>query len=292
VVISADTSGLRIRPNPIHTSIVVKCSASEEPIVVPIVLRVMAQPSYVSRAVLRPVSGMLVAMVLGALLGWLCVLAGVRVPLLPNPSAPVILAASLWALTGLWRGARQPAAWPILYALRRWLHRGAAWFIILGGMTSLLVWSWTTGLGAGFGWSRITTLQAAMVAAAASCLPTVFYELAHNRQAADPRYVMGRQSPRRVAIVATTVAAALTLGLLAPAALAPLAQHHQVGPIVASAEDSMNQGLGSVDAAVDKTIDGAMLKLYDRAAPKEQSTGATQQPQPRLRLPRLPFLRR
>ena len=289
VIVSAETSGLRIRPNPIYTSIIVKCSASEAPIVVPVVLRVMAQPSHISRGILRPAIGMLTALPVGALLGWLCALAGLHVPFAAATSVPVLLVAALWALAGLWLGTRQPAAWPVFYALRRWLRRDATWLLILGGTSGILVWSWTQGLGAGFGWSRSTALQAALIGAALSFLPMVHNEMAHNRLAADPRYVMGRHSTRRLAVVATTVAAVLTLALLAPAALAPLLKHVQVGPVVASAESSMKDGLGSLDAAVDKTIDGAMLKYYDRAAPKATKPADAAQPAPRG-LPRVPFL--
>jgi hypothetical protein len=94
-----------------------------------------------------------------------------------------------------------------------------------------------------------------------------------------------------MAVLATTVAAALTLAMLAPRGLAPLAKHIHVGAAMASAEDSMNEGLGSLNDMVDKTINSAKLKLYDHPAPKEP---APEEPRALrgIKLPRLPWLGR
>lgn len=290
-VVSADTSGLRIRPNPIEGLVLVKSSASDQAITVPVVLRVMPLPSPLSRALFRPLAGLLASAPVGALIGWLCARAGLSVSHMTGTAAPILLCLALWSLAGSWRGMRQPAAWPIAYALRRWLQGSATWSLLLGGVSALLAWSWTHGLGAGLGWNGPNPLHAGLVGAAAGCLPALLCELATSGLVTNVHHVIGRRSSRRIAALSAALACLLTLAMLAPRVLSPIAQRMNVNGAMERAQVTMNAGLESLQDIVDQTVDRVTLKLYDRRAPFETGTAPDGQ-QAVVDLPRLPLLRR
>ena len=58
-VVTAETSGLKIAPEPYTSDVLLKCSASDEPVSIPVSLRVVAEPARYARLVVRPLAGLL-----------------------------------------------------------------------------------------------------------------------------------------------------------------------------------------------------------------------------------------
>ena len=120
LVVTADTSPLLIRSQPHQASVLVTSSAAAEPVSVPVQFRVVAMPSRFNRLVLYPLMGLLVAGLLGAVIGWLFT----RASMLLAPELPafgailrrdafwIVPLAVIWGILGAMRGFLQPPAWP------------------------------------------------------------------------------------------------------------------------------------------------------------------------------------
>jgi hypothetical protein len=156
-IVTADASALPIQQEPLQAEILVESNASEEPVSVPVHLRVTGQPAPFDRSVWRPLAAFLVAGVIGALIGWILGRwAGAEVPAaasrLDVPAIPPALFWALvigfgWAICGLIRGARQRAAWPVRYATGRFLLYLAIWAggLLVGAAVGLTLWNLISG---------------------------------------------------------------------------------------------------------------------------------------------------
>ncbi len=143
--VSAETEGLQIATY--RTAIDVESSASAEPLAIPVYLRLTPTPSHVDRALVRPLVAGLAAGVLGAGVGMAATRIGAPTPyasfLAAYGIAPAlfwpILAGVLWLLLGVVRGVRQAPAWPIPYALARWVGRTLFWAVALAGLATIVL---------------------------------------------------------------------------------------------------------------------------------------------------------
>jgi len=143
--VSAETDGLQAVPY--RTAIEVHSSASEEPLAIPVTLQVMPTPSRVNRALVRPLVAGVVAGALGAGVGLIANSLGSPTPpastlgayaITPGLFWPLV-AGVLWFFLGLFRGARQAPAWPIAYALVRWVLRTLFWALALVGLAVVVL---------------------------------------------------------------------------------------------------------------------------------------------------------
>jgi len=97
IIVSAETGTLPISAERYAAEVRIDSSASEEPVAVPVRLRVMATPSGMIRKVLRPANGLLIAGILGAALGWLWTRAGIPAPLPVVVAIPFLNSMIFWA---------------------------------------------------------------------------------------------------------------------------------------------------------------------------------------------------
>ena len=151
VSVRADTQALPITQRPRKEAVYIHSNASEEPVPVAVRLQVVGLPSPLNRHLLRPAVGLAAAGPLGALVGWLLTARGVpgadllnSLAWLPVPPGAVwvLFFTLLWASLGAVRGATQPRAWPIRYAIARWLVRIAIWTPALALTGAAARWGW------------------------------------------------------------------------------------------------------------------------------------------------------
>ncbi|HUV94853.1 MAG TPA: nuclease-related domain-containing protein [Anaerolineae bacterium] len=148
-IVSVDTESLLIRRNPYRATILVSSSASNEPIRLPVVVRVASKPSALSRCLLRPLAGCIVAGLLGAGVGWSLGGAGTQppswltrltAPPVPSRAAWALLTGVFWALLGMLRGFWHHPAWSIAHAMGRWLLKTLIWGAVLSFLTGAGLW--------------------------------------------------------------------------------------------------------------------------------------------------------
>ncbi len=198
IVVSANTDLLSIHPEPHQADVVVESSASEQPISIPVRVRVVAMPAPLVRRVLRPATAAAIAGVIGALIGLAFQATGVPLPALFADwqpfglSAWVVLIAALWALFGVIPGLLQPPAWPTRYAVGRWMEQVLAWTgaLVLAGVG--LVWAWRLGRGgAPLVYSGVYPITA-LIGLAIAVVPASLGEAARSRK--DRRHDGGEGS--------------------------------------------------------------------------------------------------
>lgn len=269
MVVSADTTGLPIDNVSHPAELRVASSAGEEPLAVPVSVRVVALPGGANRALLRPLAGIGVTALLGALIGFLWHLAGVAVTpwlaavALPGGLWPWLLGA-VWAVAGLLRVVRQPPAWPIRYALGRWLGRAAAWSAGLAALAVAIVWAWDQGFAGGLTLPNLTLAAVAAVAAGFGFVPAALDEMANGRHAMTPGFVHGRHSRRRAAILAGAAVVLLLVLLLTPRLAAPTVQRWATGETADTARSWIVERVEALDQTLDAAVDRLIRWYYKK----------------------------
>jgi len=147
--VRVDTEPLLIAKRPYRAKIWVDSSASDDPVAVPVSVRVVSMPSALNRYLLRPVVASVVAGLLGAGVGWLLGSFGIQAPAwatglaafpLSTAFAWATLTGLFWALLGAIRGFLQPPVWSIAWAAGRWLARALFWSVVLASLSALALW--------------------------------------------------------------------------------------------------------------------------------------------------------
>jgi len=281
LVVTAETGGLSISPVPHLSDVVVKSSASSEPSSVPVILRVVAEPPKLIQFLLRPLTGLLLGAILGAGVGLLWQATG-----LIGGEAPsrvwIVALALVWGLTGGWRGLRQPPAWPMAYALSRWLPRVAAWSAGLGVLAAIIVQAWRLGLGGGLDLPGLTLAAAAAVGAALGFAPATLDELAHSRHARNQEYVHGRRSNRRRVLLWSGAIVLLLVALLAPQVIATTMNRAEIRAGLQAGQTWAEGTLERLGDTMERLIDQLQLRYYGRPA-----GGTTEPKEPPIKLPKV-----
>lgn len=282
-VVSADTEALPISRKPWQAEILVESSASEEAIGTPVRVRVMGMPSRFNRAVLRPLAGAAVAGVLGAGLGWALgqwgvgpldssalapVSGALAAPWLSWPLALAALVGLFWAVLGGIRGLLQPPAWPVSYALGRWLVRTLAWAVALTLLAVAGYWAWgRLAPGPGTGSSGPRAISIVLLPPALAILPAVVGEIGSARQVRDTAARAPERSWLRPLLLAA-LGVALVLVLVAGAlAVGPVWDQASADGTLSSAEGWAVEQWTRLEAGVDDLADQLVLRYYDRRAP-------------------------
>ena len=273
-VVSAATDTLAISPQPYHAEVHVSLYGAEEPTAAPVRLRVVALPSGLSRRLLRPMAGLTLAFLVGAVLGLLWELAGIHVPGALSSFRPLgftspwgALVGLVWAIFGLIRGIRQPPAWPTGYAAGRWLARALGWAAFLGGLTASVLWVWRQGFGGNVALSDISLWKAGLMGAALAAVPASLSETVSAQQAAHPRVVKGRRSWRRTIVAGLLAIALFLLVLSAPRTVVPAWQSVSAHVSFVSADDWIQTGWGKLNDAANAALEQVSVRYYDRRAP-------------------------
>ena len=307
LTVRADTLPLLINEEAYKEALLVVSNASEEPVQVPVCLRVVAEPARLARWVHRPAAGLMLGAILGILIGWLWAQIAPALPAqitgflrLPEALAWMLPVVALWALSGLIRGLLQPPAWPIRYATGRWFAQLARWapLLALGGAGAAWWLQWTFAPLSGP--VRYVWAHAALVGLALSTLPATFFSLRRakatatypsHRQVTEPGAPLRGvssfgQKPRpgqvRERIARGTLAAAmLILALIFVPQLtrvdwAEVRAHEDV----ATAETWAGEQVNRLNAAADGLVDWLYLSYYDRRAPAQPTPAPISVPVP------------
>ena len=272
-LVKADTETLPIARMPSRSEILIESSASEEPIAVPVRVRVVAMPSSINQRLLRPLVGLLAAVLLGGALGWAMGrwgvaapsgLAGLTVPAMSSAGTWMLLIGLFWALLGWLRGRSQPAEWPVAYAAGRWALITAVWALAIGCVTAAGYWAWNRFFPAtGPADSGVTGMSVFLLSLAVSILPAVQWErrraqgLEASSDLLRPRALL---RPLLWAIVGVALVVLVATG-------GPL-----LGPVWQQVGSPQPQKLATelwdrLGTGVNNIIDRLYIRYYDRRAP-------------------------
>ncbi len=150
-VVSVGTEALPISNTPHSGTILVDSSATEQPMPIPVRFRVVGVPSSFHRYVVRPLMSLLLAGILGCILGALMGISGIGFPMQPLKmlslnvtaiGAWAILIGLVWGIFGAVLGFAQPLAWPVWYANGRWLLRTVIWAATLTVLVAIGLIAW------------------------------------------------------------------------------------------------------------------------------------------------------
>jgi hypothetical protein len=273
VSVRAQTESLPIRREPLEAAIYVHSNASEDPLEVPVRLRVVGMPAALNRYLLRPAAGMIPAGMLGATLGWLLTARGVPAAgLLAELNWPraapatvwVLSVALIWAALGAIRGAAQPLAWPIGYAMRRWWARIGVWAVSLGLMGAASRWAWR-GLGAAEAATVPPMVAWVMVMGpvALAILPATLGEIRSGRDMRDTSLRAIRWSfLRPLLLPAGATVLALVLRLSAPR-LRPVWQQVDLRAAISAASRWIADRMAQLEQGIQEVIDELYLRYYE-----------------------------
>jgi hypothetical protein len=272
VTVSVDTSGLLSDYDSYTTVIYADSSATDEPAAIPVRFRVVAVPSLFMQRVLRPLAWGLMAGLLGAVIGCLWTLGGIRAPGLEgaeplNPAVPIwaVLLGLAWGILGAVCGARQPLAWPVCYAAGRWLLRTGLWAAGACAAAALIATVWSLGAADGFFDPGIRPGTAALLAAALVVFPAVYAQIAANRcekESRGPRahVTAGFRPPWAIAGI-WLLLVALTF---APRAIGPVWQQPETQNVMQSAGGWVTSALERVNNDANDWVDQLYVRYYDR----------------------------
>ena len=178
--------------------------------------------------------------------------------------APV---AQLRAILGAARGATQPPAWPIHFAVYRWLRRTVKWAAVLVVVSALATWGWGRSLGVDV--TRSFYLVAALCGLAAAVLPSTIGEIQSSRALRNPGLLSGRRRAIGSAVRGAAGVLLLLALLAAPRFLIPAIGSPQAREALQAAEGWGVTGMERMSAAIDDLFNQYTLRYYDRRAPAE-----------------------
>ena len=271
--VSAETDGLLIAPY--RTSIDVVSSASEEPISIPVQLQVMPMPSRLNRVLIRPLTGGLVAGALGLGVGLLASRISAPTPLpetlaaygiAPSSFWPVAVAL-FWLLLGVVRGIGQAPAWPIGYALLRWVVRTLFWAVALVGLAVIVLWS---GLqfAAEAGFSLMESRQSLVLALAlaSAVLPGTVGENQSARAAHEGNLDNLARLGQRPSMVGGVALILLLVAIVGVRAFDEARRAYVASPYVAQAEEWLSERWGVWEEGLSDAVDKLFLRYYEERA--------------------------
>jgi hypothetical protein len=281
-VVSADTQSLPISRKPWQGTIYIDSNASEEPTEVPVSVRVVAMPSRLNRALFRPLLAALAAAAFGAAAGWALGqwgapapqwYTGLTSPPMSSTLAWGVLIGFVWALLGWLRGRSQPDAWPIGYAMVRWLRRTLVWGGVLAALIAALVVVW--GLidpSSGMRIQDRTGISVVLGAFALAILPGALGEMLAARPPKRSRERRKKLTVRqrlvrvaRLVVVLVVLAAGVYL-------LPPLVHQLRVSGSLSSVRQWAQGELMGWEQTASDLVDRLFIRAYDRRAPEATPT--------------------
>jgi hypothetical protein len=294
--VTAETAGLPISAKPLRSAIRIESDMWAEPLRIPVRLRIRGVPSRLATYVLRPLIGMLVALVLGAVCGWALGSSGITPSSgLAGPAgarvswaaAFAVLVGAAWAVLGALRGYWQPPAWPPTVALGRWLVRLLLWAAALSVVAVAGHWAWgRLGRGLALGDGGPTMAGAVLIGCAVSVVPAAIGEMRVGRRArkepGEPIAGLEFRPFRRAGVAAIVL---VLVGIGAYIAV-PLWQRFDGPQVVSSVRERVNTGIDDLQVRLDTWLDGVVLDAYDRrATPRPTEDGTTPSPTARVTTP-------
>ena len=276
-VVSIDTEPLLITEQPSKASVEVQSNASDRPIVVPVRIHVEPVPAPVSRYLIRPLVGLLVAAFFGAMVGWYVGGWGIRAPawLTQRTSPPLtaragwaLLAALSWALLGAIRGIYQPQAWPTAYAIRRWLSQTLFWGVapclvtaVAFGLTSWLV------PDVEFSAVQATCRSALVAAAIAAVVPGTVGEILRGRTKGKETSRQPRRVGLRTCVLGGAAVALVFIGVTGARVAVPALERYALHATTRPVQEWASQRLSQCETVMNGLRDELYVRLYDRRAP-------------------------
>lgn len=259
VAVTVDAADLLIQPRPCEALVAVHLVGQAEPLTVPVRFRVMPLPTIFSRYIGRPLIGLLAGGLLGGLVGllWWLSAAPASVSIMPRPMAGSLifwvgLFSILWASLGAFRFLLQPLAWPVAYALARWIYAILIWAAALGLFGATAVWCWQQGFLPGAMVRQEMLWIALYYGAALAVAPATVQELlAAQRRSSAPMAQRQRQLGRRLAWAAASAGLLVTLAI-APVFIRPAWERAVQGDALAALERRAAVGWAEAAAAADE----------------------------------------
>ncbi len=292
VRVSVDSEPLSISQALHQLELLVESSASAEPVVVPVRLRVMGMPSWFDRFMLRPLAGIIVAGFLGLGLGALLGLAGA--PALasfwagtsPAPTAlglaanaPLVWAIAIgifWAVLGGIAGLLQPPAYPVLYATGVRLLRTLVWAAALAIAAAAVAWAGTQirmKLGMPDAALRVRWSPILLGVVGLAIVPAMIGEVRNARLLRARGEAREAWSVLRPALLVATTVAVCVLLVAGVWISAPAVQRVDTQSAANTAQTWLQGQLMRLDSEIGKAMDQFYLRYYDRRAPLQPPAG-------------------
>jgi len=271
----ANTEGLLIQPRAYRTAIEVHSSASEEPISVPVHLRIMPMPSRFTQGLLRPLLAGVLAGILGLVIGMVATLSGLQVPGFVEQwvgGFPVLvfwpgIIGLFWFLLGVVRGANQAPAWPILYSAWRWLLRTLFWGAALGVLGVVVLLSGDqVAAETGLSVSQNLRLLVLTLAASLAALPATVGEIQASRAASrdvSPSFGRLARSPALLAGVGLAILILAVVGVRMFATARVMYEATDVGERLVG---WLQEHLAILETNLKELMDDLYIHYYDRRA--------------------------
>ena len=280
---TVQSGGLSISPTPWRGEIEVETSAAEEPILIPVQVRIVGSPSALDHYLLRPLFGLALSGVLGLLLGWALAGSGVPQPVwfdaLSNniswSTGLLLVVTIVWAVLGLVRGFLQPPHHPTLLAAGRWLLRTTLWGATLCILAAAGHWIWNYFRGTmGVSPSAISAVSIILLSLVPAPLLSIIGEARTGQKMRSDRTRSFRRWVYRPAVTLIIgIILCLTL-LLGQQALMP-------SVVQVSTEVDLSQMHGwlatqwlQLETTLQHWVDQRYLEQHDRRAPLETPTAA------------------
>ncbi len=271
--VTADTETLLIDSKPQRATLYVKSNASDDPIEIPVRLRIMPLPSKWDRILARPLFGAILAGLIGAVIGWVAAYTGLPVPAISvlrgvagNPILFWTLAIAIpWFALGALRGAFQALAWPLLYAAGRWLVRTLFWMAVLCALATVVLWSGESlGIETGVHLSETTRLSVLILAAASSVLPATAGEIGSSRAASEGEYGALLRLAHRPAIIGLVGVLLFILAVSGVRSFDMLRQAYETSTWVDEARSWLVERWGVWEQGARRFLDDLYVRYYDR----------------------------
>ena len=171
------------------------------------------------------------------------------------------------------------------YTWRRWLLKAASWSAGLGLLALVAVEAWRLGLGGGLDVEGLTPLTAFCVGAAFGFGPATLDELVQSRYARNQEHVHGRRARLRPVLIAAGLVTLVLLALVAPRGISAALGETGVQATLQTGRSWTEQRLEDLGNAMDRLIDQATVRYYERPA---GTVGGTPAPEgPGIKLPKV-----
>jgi hypothetical protein len=275
--VAADTQALSISRTPWKAEVRIDSNASEEPLTLPVRVRVVGQPSRLDRVLYRPLAGALYAALLGAGIGWTIgrwafpeAGSSTVVGSVATTSTVfwAILVGLVWAVMGWIRGRNQPLAWPPAYSYGSWIVRTLAWAAAFSLLA--LVGQWVSrqfSASASTGFAGGSAASIVSFATALAIFPATAGEVrSAQRSEGRPPPPTGRLL--RPALVMTVAGLALVLVVVVGGMLLrPVVQEVDVSDTVTTSQDWFSERWTHLEEVTDGLIDDLVIYYHERQRP-------------------------